>query len=74
MWSAIIYIGFSLINIIFDLISKNYKASLFQFIMIILTLMINMLCNIGLNIIAWFLVLLYNSNDIYINFISTNIW
>ena len=54
---AIIYIGFSLINIIFDLISKNYKASLFQFIiMIILALMINMLCNIGLNIIAWFLV------------------
>ena len=54
---SIIYIGFSLINIIFDLISKNYKRSLFQFIvMIILASMINMLCNIGLNVFAWFLV------------------
>lgn len=54
---SIIYIGFSFIQIVIDLFKKNYSNAFMKFIiMIILALVINILCNMGLTIIAWFLV------------------
>ncbi len=54
---AIIYIGFSLIQIIIDMYKGIYNEAFIKFIiMIIFTLIINILCNMGLTVVAWFLV------------------
>jgi hypothetical protein len=54
---AILYIGFSLIQIIIDTIKNNYENALIKFIiMIVLTILLNILCNIGFSVISWFLV------------------
>jgi hypothetical protein len=54
---AIVYIGFTLIQIIIDLYKNLYGNAFLKFIiMIILALVINILCNMGLTILAWFLV------------------
>lgn len=54
---AILYIGFSLIQIIIDSIKNNYESALIKFIiMIVLAILLNILCNIGFSVISWFLV------------------
>jgi hypothetical protein len=54
---AIIYIGFSLIQIFIDVYNGVMNAAFLKFIiMIVFTLILNMLCNLGLSIIAWLLV------------------
>tara|TARA_B100001093_G_scaffold239633_1_gene229534 strand:+ start:767 stop:1894 length:1128 start_codon:yes stop_codon:yes gene_type:complete len=54
---AILYIGFSLIQIIIDSIKNNYESALIKFIvMIVLSILLNILCNIGFSVISWFLV------------------
>ena len=54
---AILYIGFSLIQIIIDSIKNNYENALIKFIvMIVLIILLNILCNIGFSVISWFLV------------------
>jgi hypothetical protein len=54
---ALLYLGFSLIQIIIDIIKNMYNTALLKFVvMIIFTLLLNILCNSGLNVIAWILV------------------
>lgn len=54
---AILYIGFSLIQIIVDLYKKLFSSAFIKMIvMLILALTINVLCEMGLHVIAWFLV------------------
>ena len=54
---AILYIGFSLIQIIIDLYKNLFSAAFIKIIvMLILALTINVLCEMGLQVIAWFLV------------------
>lgn len=66
---VILYIGFSLIQIIVDLYNKIFNKALIKFIiMIIFSLIINMLCKIGLEIIAWIIVLI---PFIYLTLITT---
>jgi hypothetical protein len=54
---AILYIGFSLIQIIIDLYKNLFSSAFIKMIvMLILALTINVLCEMGLHVIAWFLV------------------
>jgi hypothetical protein len=54
---ALIYLIFSLTQIIIDLFKGLYNTAFFKFIvMIMITLLLNMLCQGGLSIIAWFIV------------------
>jgi len=54
---AIIYIGFSLIQIIIDVYKEIYNTAFIKFIaMLIMSLIINILCDMGLTVLAWFLV------------------
>lgn len=54
---ALLYLGFSLIQIIIDIIKNMYNTALLKFVvMIIFTLLLNILCNSGLNVVAWILV------------------
>jgi hypothetical protein len=54
---AIIYIGFSLIQIIIDIYKENYSAAFIKFIaMLVMSLIINILCDMGLTVLAWFFV------------------
>ena len=54
---AIIYIGFSLIQIVIDLYKSLFSHAFIKFIvMLILALVINILCDMGHHVIAWFLV------------------
>ena len=54
---AILYIGFSLIQIIIDLFKKLYNTAFLKFIvMILFTIILNILCRHGLGIISWFIV------------------
>ena len=54
---AILYIGFSLIQIIIDTFNGLYNTAFLKFlVMIIFTILLNILCNIGLGIISWFIV------------------
>ena len=56
---VILYIGFSLIQIIIDFYNKLFNKALLKFIiMIIFGLIINMLCSTGLQVIAWIIVLI----------------
>ena len=54
---AILYIAFSLTQIIIDLYRGYYNTSLLKFIiMIILTIALNMLCKSGLEVVSWIIV------------------
>ena len=54
---SIVYIGFSILQIIIDIYKNLYGDAFIKFlIMIILSIVLNILCNMGLSIIAWFLV------------------
>ena len=54
---ALIYIGFSLIQIFIDIYSNNIKEAFLKFIfMLVFTLIINILCDLGFVVIAWIIV------------------
>jgi predicted membrane metal-binding protein len=54
---AIIYLTFSLIQIIIELFKGLYNTAFLKFIvMIMLTLLLNILCESGLGIVSWFIV------------------
>lgn len=54
---AILFIGFSLIQILIDLYSNEFYKSFIKFIaMIVFSLILNILCNLNLHVIAWFIV------------------
>ena len=54
---AILYIGFSLIQIIIDIYKEIYNAAFIKFIaMLVMSLIINILCEMGLTVLAWFFV------------------
>ena len=54
---TLVYIGFSLIQIIIDLYNGIFNQAILKFvIMIIFTLIINILCDLGYTVIAWILV------------------
>ena len=54
---ALIYIGFSLIQIFIDIYAGVFNSAFLKFvIMIIFTLILNILCNLGYSVIAWVLV------------------
>ena len=54
---VIVYIGFSIIQIIIDIYNGIFNQAFLKFIiMIIFALIINILCDLGYNVIAWFLV------------------
>ena len=54
---AILYLGFSLSHIIIDIFKGMNNTAFFKFIvMVIFTLVLNILCNIGLGVVSWFIV------------------
>ena len=54
---ALLYIGFSIIQIIIDTFRQFYNTALLKFfVMIIFTIILNLLCEQGLTIISWFIV------------------
>ena len=54
---ALVYIGFSLIQIFIDIYAGVFNSAFLKFIiMIIFTLILNILCNLGFTVIAWVLV------------------
>jgi hypothetical protein len=54
---ALVYIGFSLIQIFIDIYGGVFNSAFLKFIiMIIFTLIINILCDLGYIVIAWILV------------------
>ena len=55
---ALVYLCFSLIHIVIDIYKQELDAAFIKFFMaIILTIMLNILCERGLGIISWFIVL-----------------
>jgi len=63
---ALLYLAFSLTQIVIDIFKRLNNTAFFKFIvMIIFTLMLNILCSKGLGIVSWFLV--------FIPFISMSI-
>ena len=54
---AILYIAFSLTQIIIDVIKEMYNTAFLKFIvMVIFSIVLNILCNRGLGVISWFIV------------------
>jgi len=54
---ALLYLGFSTSQIIIDMFKGLYNTAFFKFIvMIIMTLLLNILCSRGLNIVSWLIV------------------
>lgn len=54
---ALLYVAFSLTQIIIDIFKNMYNTAFFKFIVtIIFTIVLNTLCNQGLGIISWFIV------------------
>ncbi len=54
---AILYVAFSLTHIIIDLFKNLYNTAFLKFIvMIVFTLLLNILCQQGLDIVSWFIV------------------
>ena len=54
---TVIFIGFSLIQILLDIYNGIIESAFIKFIiMVVLGTVINILCDIGYNVIAWFLV------------------
>lgn len=66
---ALIYLGFSIVQIVLDLLQHSYNQSLSKFVvMIIFTFMLNQLCVQNMSIIAWVLVFL---PFIFMTFVSS---
>ena len=56
---ALLYLAFSLTQIIIDIFKELYNTAFIKFIvMIIFTLTLNILCDQGLSVISWFIVML----------------
>ena len=56
---AILYIVFSLTQIIIDIFKNMYAMAFLKFlVMILFTILLNMLCKNGLGVISWFIVFL----------------
>jgi len=54
---ALIYLVFSITQIIIDMLKGLYNTALFKFIfMVMITFLLNALCQEGLSIISWFIV------------------
>ena len=54
---ALLYVGFSLTQIIIDIFKNMYNTAFFKLIvMVIFTIVLNILCERGLGIISWFIV------------------
>ena len=54
---ALLYMGFSLIQITIDTFRQLYNTALLKFfVMILFTIILNLLCQHGLSIISWFIV------------------
>lgn len=54
---ALIYVAFSFTHILIDMFRQNYNTAMVKFVlMIVFALLINILCDRGLRIVAWFLV------------------
>ena len=57
---ALIYLCFSIIQIVLDMFKELYQEALFKLVaMIIITLMLNILCEQILEIVAWIIVLVH---------------
>ena len=54
---AILYIAFSLTQIIIDIFKEMYNTAFFKFIvMVVFSIALNILCKRGLGVISWFIV------------------
>ena len=54
---ALLYVAFSLTQIVIDIFKNMYNTAFFKFVvMIIFTIVLNILCQHGLGIISWFIV------------------
>lgn len=54
---ALLYIAFSLTQVIIDIFKRLYNAAFMKFVvMIIFTVVLNLLCKSGMSIISWFIV------------------
>jgi len=54
---ALLYVAFSLTQIIIDIFKNMYNTAFFKFIvMIVITIVLNAMCQQGLGIISWFIV------------------
>ena len=54
---ALIYVAFSFTHILIDMFRQDYNTAMVKFVlMIVFALLINILCDRGLRIVAWFLV------------------
>ena len=54
---ALLYLAFSIIQIIIDLYRGDSLQALFKFIvMIVFTIVLNAICSAGMSIISWFIV------------------
>ena len=54
---AILYVGFSLAQIIIDLFKQTYNTAFLKFlVMILFTIILNILCQNDLGIVSWFIV------------------
>ena len=54
---ALVYLCFSLIQIIIDVYKKQFNTAFFKFwVMIIFTTLLNILCERGLGVISWLIV------------------
>ena len=56
---ALLYVGFSIVQIIIDTLKGAYNTALFKFIItIVFTILLNTLCRQGLGIVSWLIVFL----------------
>jgi len=54
---ALIYLGFSFVQVIIDLIKADYNIAIIKFIMmIVFTTILNILCQTGFGVVAWIIV------------------
>ena len=54
---AIIYLGFSIIQIVIDTFKGMYNAAFLKtLVMVLMTLVLNILCNRNLTLVAWLIV------------------
>ena len=54
---AIVYLGFSIVQIVIDTFKGMYNAAFLKtLVMVIMTLVLNILCNRNLTIVAWLIV------------------
>lgn len=54
---ALLYVAFSLTQIVIDIFKNLYNTAFFKFcVMIIFTIVLNVLCERGLSVISWFIV------------------